>query len=279
MISQVIGALVRALLVLVLVAMPAVLLPDVRVETAQVVLLFGLFGAVLTFVEYTARYPGLIEFRHAPPYNRIRFAALAVMLLLMTMILRGTVAPSTFTLFVQAVGALIGQAMDFPFSPVRLVLLMLPTDTPPEQLHLVRAIAGIGVLVSLLMLAVFMIAVPLTGWPMRNRSFNVWVNLPTFDPTAGGDVVARMERAAFINVALGILLPFLVPAGLKAASLVLQPITLAGPQTLIWVMAAWAFFPAALLMRGIAMGRLARMVRERRRRNHADGSAADLQPV
>jgi hypothetical protein len=40
---------------------------------------------------------------------------------------------------------------------------------------------------------------------------------------------------------------------------------MASPQTLIWTVAAWSFLPASLFMRGIAMHRVADMIREKRR--------------
>jgi len=129
----------------------------------------------------------------------------------------------------------------------------------------VRSAAGLAYLISLISLAVFVIALRPGSWPNRDVAFNVWVNLPTFDPTAGGDVVARLQRDARVNIALGFLLPFLTPAVVKIASSGFEPLTLTSPQTLIWTMTAWAFLPASLFMRGIAMGRIAEMIRDKRR--------------
>jgi hypothetical protein len=130
----------------------------------------------------------------------------------------------------------------------------------PQQL-------GISYLTSLVTLAVFLIVLRLRGWPTRLGAFNVWVNLPTFDPTAVGDVVARLERDARVNIALGFLLPFLTPAVVKAASTLFGSVSLDNPHTFIWTVAAWAFLPASLFMRGIAMGRIAGMIADKRRRN------------
>jgi hypothetical protein len=69
------------------------------------------------------------------------------------------------------------------------------------------------------------------------------------------------------------LLPFLIPAAVRAASDLIDPISIAQPQTLIWTMAAWAFLPASMLMRGIAMGRIADMIEDKRRRAYAEGDA------
>jgi hypothetical protein len=65
----------------------------------------------------------------------------------------------------------------------------------------------------------------------------------------------------------------LTPAVVKIASSGFAPITLESPQTLIWTMTAWAFLPASLFMRGIAMGRIADMIVETRQANQlaADG--------
>ncbi|TMV58220.1 hypothetical protein FGG78_36570, partial [Thioclava sp. BHET1] len=110
--------------------------------------------------------------------------------------------------------------------------------------------------------------------PAANGTFNVWVNLPTFDPSSGGDVVSRLERDARVNLILGFLLPFLVPVVIKAGSSAFEPITLSSAQTLIWTIAAWGFLPTSLFMRGIAMGRVADMIREKRRQNRAAGDAS-----
>lgn len=278
MISRLVGAVVRAFLVIVLVALPSLMLPGTSSDSAQIVALVAIFGAALTIVEYSSDYPGLVEFRDAPPFNRIRFLSLFITVVLLTVIARGEVAPTTVTRFVEAVGILIGQAIDFPYSPVRLVVLMLPPDAGVEQINLVRTSAGLAYLISLLTLAVFLILQRLRGWPLRTGSFNVWVNLPTFDPTAGGDVVERLERDARVNIALGFILPFLMPAVIKAATSLFGSVSLENPQTLIWTVAAWAFLPASLFMRGIAMGRIAGMIKDKRRRTSA-AEQGDLLPV
>ena len=278
MISRLTGAVIRAVLVVLLIATPSLMLPGTSADAAQIVALVAIFGAALTIFEYASSYPGLVEFRDAPPFNRIRFVSLFVTVFLLTLIARGMTEPTTLTTLVTAIGTLIGQAIDFPYSPVRLVVLMLPEDASLEQINLVRTSAGLSYLISLLTLAIFLILQRMRGWPLRTGSFNVWVNLPTFDPTAGGDVVERLERDARFNVALGFLLPFLTPAVIKAASSLFGSGSLENPQTLIWTVAAWAFLPASLFMRGIAMGRIAGMIKEKRRQTTA-AQQGDLLPV
>jgi hypothetical protein len=168
--------------------------------------------------------------------------------------------------------------MDFPYSPVRLATMMMGANATEAQVGAVRTAAGMSYLISLISLAIFVMQLRLGQWPRRDRPFNVWVNLPTFNPTSGGDVVARLTRDSRVNIALGVMLPFLIPPVVELASVGFQTLQLTSPQTLIWTMTAWSFLPASLLMRGIAMGRVADMISERRK---AEGGIASgtLSPV
>jgi hypothetical protein len=269
-VSRLTGAAIRAFLVMVLVATPSALLPHMSADAKQMVALVALFAGALTFVEYKATYPGLIEFRDAPPFNRIRFLMLFFTVFFLSVIARGEVLPTSLTELTRAIGGLVGLSMDFPYSPVRLATLMMADGASAAQVAAVRTAAGMAYLISLVSLAVFVVIIKMGAWPSGGAAFNVWVNLPTFDPTAGGDAVDRLDRDARINIALGFLLPFLIPAVVKISSSGFEPMTLTSPQTLIWTMAAWAFLPASLFMRGIAMGRVADMIREMRRDNAAE---------
>jgi len=73
------------------------------------------------------------------------------------------------------------------------------------------------------------------------------------------------------------LLPFLIPAAIKAASDCVDPGFMSSPQTLVWTTTAWAFLPASMLMRGIAMGRIAQMIEEKRRRAYAQAELESVQ--
>jgi hypothetical protein len=271
-VSQLTGALTRAVLVMILVATPSMLLLDVTADTKQMVALVALFLGLLTFIEYNSAYPSLVEFRDAPPFNRIRFLMLFATVFFLSTIERGRFMPSNLTDFADAVGTLIGVSMDFPYSPVRLATLMISDTASVEQVAAVRTAAGMAYLISLISLSIFVVALKSGNWPSRGRAFNVWTNLPTFDPTAGGDVVMRLQRDARVNIALGFLLPFLTPAVVMISSSGFEPLTMTSSQTLIWTMTAWAFLPASLFMRGIAMGRVADMIQERRRANRVQES-------
>ncbi len=269
------GAAMRGLLVALLIATPALLLPDVASDQSQIVVLVALLAAFLTFVEYNSNAPSIVEFRDAPPFNRVRFVALFVTVFVLTAIAKGKTDSSALTEGLASIGQIVGNTIDFPYSPVRLVVLMLPTHVSMEAISDVRVAAGLAYMISLLTLVVFAMVVRIGGWPVRNGPFNVWVNLPLFDPTAGGDVLVRLRRDARFNIAFGFLLPFLIPAVVKTTSDLLDPITLQNPQTLIWTVTAWAFLPASMIMRGIAMKRVADLIEAKRRRAYANAAAAE----
>ncbi|WP_226341200.1 hypothetical protein [Gemmobacter serpentinus] len=250
---------------MVLIATPSALLPGLGSDGKQMVALIALFAAALTFAEYKTTYPGLVEFRDAPPFNRIRFMILFITVFFLTVIEKAQVTPTTLSTLFNALGIMVGNALDFPYSPVRLAKLMLADDASEAQQMAVATAAGMAYLISLLGLMVFVLVLKLQSWPNQVGGFNVWVNLPTFDPTASGDIVTRLERDARLNVAFGFLLPFLIPAVVKIGSAGFEPLTLTSPQTLIWTMTAWSFLPCSLLMRGIAMSKIATMIRAKRR--------------
>ena len=272
--AKVTGAAVRAFLIMVVIVLPSVILPGIGTDTRQIVALIALFAGGLVFVEYNAVYPSLIEFRDGAPFNRIRYLMLLAIVLFLSVIVADNENPTNVSSLFQALGRLIGQAMDVPYSPVRLATYMLADSATAEQVALVRTAAGTAYLLSLLSLAVFVIVLKLAGWPSTKNAFNVWVNLPTFEPTAGGDVVDRLERDARFNLAIGFLLPFVVPALFVMLTSGLPPDTVTEAQPLIWGAAGWAFLPASLLMRGVAMARVADMIRVKRDRKIAETGAA-----
>lgn len=260
-----------------LVATPSVFLPSTMNDSTALVLILAMVVAILTLLEYNSEFPSVVEFRYAPPFNRLRFGAVLLLVLVLSVIARGKAHPSELSQALTALGTLLGNTIDFPYSPVRLVVLMMPINAPKELIADVRIAAGLSYFISLVTMFVFLIHVRFMGWPARNGAFNVWVNLPMFDPTVG-DALSRLYRDARINIALGFVLPFLIPAVVKLASTLIDPITLAHSQTLIWTMTAWALLPASMIMRGIAIGRVADMIEEKRRRAYAEAEQ-DMQAV
>lgn len=281
MYRQLPGTIARGLFMIILIILPSAILPASTGDAQVVIMLVALFAAIFTIAEYSSESPSLIEFRDAAPYNRIRFISLFVAVFMMSVFLTHdpAQAPSTFVLLLHALGDRIGLLLDFPYSPVRLMQVMMPDDTSEDVLNAMRGVAGLSYFISLISLVFFIYALWKGVWPRPAKAFNVWINLPTFDPTAGGDVVERLHRDSTINLLLGVLLPFIIPAVLKVAWAIMAPIGFDDPQTLIWIVALWAFLPASLLMRGVALGRVANMIHAQRQKAYAEAAAEGMLPV
>ena len=278
MVSHIASALFRAGCVAILVALPSLLLPSVSPDTAQIVVVFAFLAALLTFMEYYGRYPSIVEFRFAPPYNRLIFIAVAAAVMALAVIMRGKTDPSVLSVLLSQTADVIGRALDFPYSPVRLVILMMPAGAEAGHLSDLRMAAGVSYIGSLALVVLFLTVVRTRNWPVRKGKFNVWVNLPLFDPTRGGDVVERLRRDGGINIVLGALLPFMIPAAVKLSAVMIDPVALAEPQTLIWTVMIWAFLPARMLIRGIALLRVADLIDARRKFVYArEGTRDGLQ--
>ncbi len=269
MVSRILGALVRAVFMVLLVALPGLLIPGVATESTQFAAFIAVFVGVLVFVEYSSQTPIMVEFRDAPPFNRIRFISFFLIVFFLTALMRGAVLTTPLAGFVYTIGDAFGRLLDFPYSPIRLTVLMLPSDSTLYTVETMRAAAGISYVISLATLAAFILVIRIGGWPGRGGTFNVLTNLPMFDPTSGGDVVQRLARGARINIFMGFLLPFVIPALVKTAGQIIDPLRFENPQAMVWLIALWAFLPASLYMRGIAMGRMVEMIEATRRRRYA----------
>ena len=149
MIGKLIKALTRALLVATLVATPALVLPSVSADSTQIVILFALFAGILIFIEYYATYPSIIEFRYAPPFNRLRFLAIFLTVFSLSVIARGWQEPTVLTEFLGSLGILVGDLIDFPYSPVRLMVIMLPDNASVDLTNAVRTASGLSYMISL----------------------------------------------------------------------------------------------------------------------------------
>lgn len=274
MFERLAGAGVRAIWVSLLVAIPYLLLPSGLGDATALVVLLAFLAGLMTFLEYATHYPSVLEFRDAPPLNRMRFAAAFLVVLVLSLILRADHSPTQLGLLLQALGQMLGNWLDFPYSPVRLAILALPADAPQSLIDAVRMATALAYALAGSVLVLFLLVLHFSAWPVRGGAFNVWVNLPMFDPTKG-DVLLRLQRDARINVMLGFILPFLLPAVLKGLAGWVDLKVLTNPHVLIWCMMIWACLPANMILRGIAIGRVADMIDEKRRRTYAEAKLVD----
>ncbi|MCG7623887.1 MULTISPECIES: hypothetical protein [unclassified Epibacterium] len=274
MLARMTSAAIRGLLVALLVVLPSLLLPVAATQSPEIVAFTALLAGGLIFAEYFTHFPSFVEFRDAPPLNRSRFVFASLCMILLSLLAGHPFQPTGFSALVHKLAYTIGDTLDFAYSPVQLSRLMMPEHVPQYTVDLVRAAAGLAYLLSLMSIAYFALLIRLRNWPLANGAFNVWVNLPLFDPTTGGDVVARLQRDAKLHIIAGVLLPFLLPALVQMGGSLFDPALLGSPQLLIWCVTGWAMVPASMIMRGMARLRVADLIAQKRR-----AFAHDLQTV
>ncbi|MFA8386113.1 MAG: hypothetical protein ACEPO2_10850 [Pelagibaca sp.] len=277
MVKRIIGSAVRALLMAFLVVIPSLVLPGTSSDAAQMAALVALVAAVVTFAEYASEYPTFVEFRNAPPFNRLRFLALFFCVWFASFLMASEMrAPELAPTLLENLAQDSAWLLDFPFSPVRLMAIAFSDLHNLMDVVAVVEIASLLLMVSSIALCLFWIHARFIFWPIRKIAFNFWINLPLFDPTSGRDVLFRLKRDAHFNLALGFLLPFLIPALLRMWIGTFDASMLAMPEILIWVLCAWAFLPLTLMMRGIALFRVAALIEEKRRRAYAQEDELQL---
>lgn len=267
----------RALLMAFLVAIPSLVLPGTSSDAAQMAALIALVAAVVTFAEYSSEYPTFLEFRNAPPFNRLRFLALffCVWFAALLMASEGR-DPALSLTFIENLAYSATSILDFPYSPVRLMAMAFADLPVWFNVASATRIASLLLAVTMIALLLFWAHARFIFWPIRKTAFNFWINLPLFDPTSGRDVLFRLKRDAHFNLALGFLLPFLIPALLRLWIGAFDASMLALPEIMIWVLCAWAFLPLTLMMRGIALFRVAALIEEKRRRAYAQEDELQL---
>ncbi|MCL3881675.1 hypothetical protein [Marivita sp. GX14005] len=266
-VKRIIGSALRAVLMAVLVAVPSLVLPSTTNDAAQITALVALVAAVVTFAEYYSEYPTFLEFRDAAPFNRLRFLGLFFCVLAASILTasHGDAPPNALQSFSDGAA----QMLDIPFSPIRLLMIAFADMAHLIALDLVAEMASAVFVIAGAVLLLFWIHARFIFWPIRKKAFNFWINLPLFDPTSGRDVLFRLKRDASLNLVLGFLLPFILPALLKLWIGLFDPAALTVPEVMIWVVCAWAFLPLTLMMRGIALLRVAALIEEKRRRAYA----------
>ena len=265
MLPRLVAALLRAAIVMLAVSMPSLLLPGTSREGAELVVLVALVLGIFTAVEYASTYPALIEFRDAPPFNRVRLFALVAILFCVSLVARGDTA-SSLVLVLNALGLLVGHALEFPGSPMAALIHHLSNDAAPVSQVQAKIMAGLALFITLVALCSFSILLRSEAWPHPGRAFNVWINLPTFDPTTGRDVVGRLIWDARVNLFFAFTITFILPSlgVMMSGHLGLDSVTSA--HALVWGITLWMFLPLSLVMRALAMMRIAAMIRDRRAR-------------
>lgn len=272
MFSRFLGAVFRAIWVIVLISIPSYLLSTQTVDSALLTSFASVCCGVLIFAEYNARAPSFIEFRDAAPVNRIRFITGLAMIFVLTMSQRHAIAPTTLTGLSHLITYKVGMLMDFPYSPVRLFQLATPAASTDEARQIITHMAGLAYAVSIIGVLVLAAALYFSGWPTNGRSFNMWVNLPTFEPVANGDSMGRLNRDATMSMVAGFLMPFALPALAHFMGALDVPVDGMSPHARVWLVWVWAFWPVSLFMRGVAIMFVVRSIAAQRESGAQDGA-------
>lgn len=260
MVLRGLGALFRALIICLMVYYPSLSLTDFRSTTGlDISLLFGLIAAIVILIEYSTRTPSMIEFSMAPPYNRFRMSVFV----LVTILLVTTINPTQSTGPLFDIAGSVTNSATFILGEQsnavrRLVLSFGPRSA--EQEALIAKLATSGLFVSFVTVALFSIILWLQKWPLGRDGFNLWPNMPSFHARAGHKTETRMIQVALITLLLAISLPFVLP------QLLLMTRALTGYEfaenslSVFWVITIWAVTPAMLLMRSLALLKVAFLI-------------------
>ena len=108
----------------------------------------------------------------------------------------------------------------------------------------------------------FFAYIKFTHWPVARGQFNVWVNLPMMDPTRGDDLAKRMRRRSQINIGFGMVFLFAVLIFFKTVSVIFGNALFQDLIVLIWIIILWGGIPTTMIMRGMAMARLATEIKK-----------------
>ena len=154
--------------------------------------------------------------------------------------------------------------LSFSLSPVEVAADMIAVEEGPEFTLLIQRAAALSFTVTFLSLGCFASILWLFRWPVGRRDFNLWINLPTFEPGYGRDVERRLHRDGVGNLLAGIAYLYLLPVALSRAGGWFDPSVLANYQPLVWGVTLWAFGSGTLIIRGAAILKVSWLVRRTR---------------
>jgi hypothetical protein len=255
------GASVRAALVAAMIVLPAIVLPEISHNAADLAILSAAIAAAFVVFEYGFTTPSLIEFRFAAPYNRIRFALLALLLTGIAFAFRGPVEQTATTIAVSSFAVTSASIWEFTGSPL-MFFNGMTRELDAEGRLLLSNAAALSLSLTVLALIVFSAVIWMFHWPLKARNFNLWVNMPNFDSNVGVETQQILRQSALVNMIIGLSLPFLIPQAALTFMGPLEPISSTNSLLLLWMIAIWCFVPAASILRSIALYKVATLINE-----------------
>jgi hypothetical protein len=92
--------------------------------------------------------------------------------------------------------------------------------------------------------------------------FNLWLNMPNFEPREVGSTERRLNLDGLASLLLAPVALFGMPFALPLASRTLGNGLLVDPHSIVWAVTLWGFVPAGLIIRGVAILKIARILRQ-----------------
>ena len=261
MLTRLAGASVRAALVAAMIVLPAIVLPEISHNAADLAILSAAIAAAFVVFEYGFTTPSLIEFRFAAPYNRIRFALLALLLTGIAFAFRGPVEQTATTIAVSSFAVTSASIWEFTGSPL-MFFNGMTRELDAEGRLLLSNAAALSLSLTVLALIVFSAVIWMFHWPLKARNFNLRVNMPNFDSNVGVETQQILRQSALVNMIIGLSLPFLIPQAALTFMGPLEPISSTNSLLLLWMIAIWCFVPAASILRSIALYKVATLINE-----------------
>ncbi|MGB0497035.1 MAG: hypothetical protein ACPGID_01745 [Rubricella sp.] len=257
---RIINAVLRGLLVLVVIAAPSYLLPGATPTGQDLSLIIGGLAGLFTIWEYGTLRPGFVDFRFAPPYNRIRFFGFVVFLFAIVFLCRSNEGADAFAADFLAFADRMVELAAFPLSPAALAGQIVAMGEDEALALLISRATALSLVVAIGLVAVSMFFIWLMRWPVDRAGFNLWDNVPSMTPGGNKDIVYRLRRNGMINCIVAATLPFMLLVMVARSGGWFDPTALENYQSLLWGCVVWAYVPAALFIRGQAFMKLAWLI-------------------
>lgn len=258
---KLLGAIFRALWMVAIVTIPSLLLASSSQGALEFALIIGAIIGLFTVFEYGSESPGFVDFRFAPPYNRFRAFTVAIQITAITLVCRAVeLNLSDAPVLEWAQQSAIW--LDFRFSPVTeaIDLLLERSNLSDTSAVLLIYTSSVSFAVGFGLTVVFSTLLWIFTWPADRANFNLWTNLPMFQPSEGMAVPKRLKRDALVNLGLAVGLIYALPYALIYTTDLLDTDLFASNQAMVWATTLWVFVPSTLLARSAAMWKIARII-------------------
>jgi len=266
LIFRFLSALLRSGVVFFLIAFPSSVLAPPGVGGLGSYVIFAMLAATIVFFEYASHSPSLIEFRHAPPYNRFRILVfgLTTMFIILNLNLNSQTGP-IFDI-VGGVSRFASWLFQNRFSPVYALINILNFENNADLMEFQR-LAEVALFVSFFLSIFFCFVIWMQKWPLSGAGFNLWPNMPTFHASAGSRTEVRMLQIAILSFAMAVALPYLFPMVLQMLKAWLSIDYSYQRHSAFWIIMFWTMMPAMAMMRGLVLLKVAYLARELRSMN------------